>query len=79
MPPYYQILLPPEYRKLSHRKRLLLELITGVAILVLISIAVCTQTPPRLQLAGWACLVVYWMVLSVLFVQRRGRRQARGR
>lgn len=76
---FYQIPLPPRYRKLSRRRRLVIELSVGVAVLLLFSIAVSMQMPVWLQLAGWAAAVVYWAAWCVIVLERWGRRQARGR
>ncbi|MFY9745378.1 MAG: hypothetical protein WA891_19395 [Acidobacteriaceae bacterium] len=77
--------IPPAHssanRGLSRRKRLVIELSIGVAILALIPIGVSVQMPLWLQLIGWAVFLVCIVGQSVLMMrwlkQRRARRRDR--
>lgn len=63
-----RFLLPPAYRNLSRRKRVLIELGVGMAILALIPIGVSVNLPIWLQLLGWAFLIANLAAQSILIV-----------
>jgi len=78
MPPQIPLPVPSAHRELSRRKRLVIELAVGVAILALISIGVSVQMPHWLEIAGWVLWAAWVVILSVLYVryeQRKRRRQ----
>jgi hypothetical protein len=76
---FYQIPVPRAYRNLPRRKRVTIELLVGVAVLVLFAIAVSVQMPRWLQIAGWMWFLVYWVGWMALFVRSRRRRHLRER
>jgi hypothetical protein len=71
---FYQIPVPRAYRRLSRRKRIAIELIVGVAVLILFAIGTSVQMPLWLQIAGWALFIVYWVGWSVVALPKWWRR-----
>lgn len=76
---FYQIPVPPWYRRLPRRRRIVLELSIGVAALAFFVIAVSVQMPRWLQIAGWLWFLVYWVGWCFLVLRPWIRRRSGGR
>jgi hypothetical protein len=76
---FCQIPLPEGYRRLSRRKRVIIELAIGGSVLILFAIAVSVQMPRWLQIAGWMWFLAYWVGWMVLVLPGWIRRRFRGR
>ena len=67
--------LPPAHRRLSRRKRLIVELGVGLALLAFIGIGASIRMPVWLRLIGWALLIGNLVGQSVVVAQRWKRRR----
>jgi hypothetical protein len=76
---FYQFPLPAGYRRLSRRKRVIIELAIGASVLILFAIAVSVQMPRWLQIAGWIWFLLSWVLWMVLVMPGWIRRRFRGR